>query len=184
MSNTRTILIEAALVLGFLATGIAAAGVAHANAAQSASAQRSDVQINSKVLIERKETDASGRETVKLFTPSEVKVVPGDQLVFVNEYKNTANTPFTGFIVNNPIHSAVSFSSVSENWALVSVDGGKSFGKLAALTVMDKVIAEDGTETMEKRPAQPKDVTHIRWVFDKPIAAGSSGELRFRGIVK
>ena len=83
MSNTRTVLIEAALVVGFLATGIAAAGVAHANAPQSTSAQRSDVQINSKVLIERKQTDASGRATLQAeltwtFPMAFAEVITGD----------------------------------------------------------------------------------------------------------
>jgi hypothetical protein len=30
----------------------------------------------------------------------------------------------------------------------------------------------------------PADVTHIRWIFAQPIAAGSGGQLSFRGTVK
>jgi len=181
MPNKRTILVEAALVFGVLATGIAAAGAAHA---QTVAPQRSNVKIESKILVERSAKDASGKEITKTFKPSEVKVVPGDKLVFVNSYQNTATSAFSGFVVNNPIHSAVTFTDVSESWALVSVDGGKSYGKLTGLTVTDKATGEDGVEKNINRPAQPKDVTHIRWAFAKPIAPGASGEVRFRGVVK
>ena len=97
----------------------------------------------------------------------------------------------SGFVVNNPIHSAVSFVEVAQDWALVSVDGGKSFGKLDALTVA--VVSEETeasdtasevSEGSSNRAAQPSDVTHIRWAFSNAIAAGASGELVFRGIVK
>jgi hypothetical protein len=42
------------------------------------------------------------------------------------------------------------------------------------------VVAADGTS----RAAVPADVTHIRWSFSQPIAAGSGGELSFRGVVE
>jgi hypothetical protein len=34
------------------------------------------------------------------------------------------------------------------------------------------------------RAATPDDVTHIRWSFAQPIAAGRAGQLSFRGVVK
>lgn len=182
MPNKRTILLEAAMVVGVLATGIAAAGVAHAQS-QSAPAQASNIKIESKILVERIEKDTDGKDIVKTFSPSQVKVVPGDRLVFVNAYRNTASTSFSGFVVNNPIHSAVAFSGVEEDWAVVSVDGGKTFGQLDSLTV-GETIEEDGVEQMTQRPAKPADVTHVRWAFKNPIAAGASGEVRFRGTVK
>ncbi len=50
------------------------------------------------------------------------------------------------------------------------------WGQLADLTVP----MADGT----RRPAQPADVTHVRWAFQKPIPAGATGKLIFRGVVK
>ncbi len=38
----------------------------------------------------------------------------------------------------------------------------------------------DGT----RRAAQPADVTHVRWAFQKPIPVGGTGKLMFRGVVK
>ncbi len=189
MSSKRTILIEASLVIGILMTGMAAAQAAHAAplqaTIQAAPDPRANVKIESKVLVERSETSSAGTVTKKLHDPSDVKVIPGDKLVFVNTYRNTGSTAVTGFVVNNPVHAAVTFTGVAEDWALLSVDGGKNFGKLTALTVTDitQESAETGSSSMT-RAALPSDVTHIRWTFDKAIAANASGELRFYGLVK
>ncbi|MEP3225447.1 MAG: hypothetical protein ABJO01_05690 [Parasphingorhabdus sp.] len=188
MSNVKAILIEVALVIGMLTTGIAAANAAHAApllfAIQSAD-PRANVKIESKVLVERTEEDAAGQLTIKLYNPADVKVIPGDKLVFVNSYKNTGSTAVTGFVVNNPVHPAVAFSEVMEDWAVLSVDGGKNFGKLTELQITETVEAAEGAaSTTVTRAAQPIDVTHIRWTFDQAIAAGASGELRFSGLVR
>lgn len=195
MSAKRTILVEAALVIAVLTTGITAAGIVHAApisaAVQGATDPRANVKIESDVKVERTEKDASGNDQVTLHTPSDVKVIPGDKLLFVNAYRNTGATPVTGFVVSNPIHPAVTFTEVSENWAVVSVDGGKSFGKLTDLTVAitpdataDKTDAATTEPVALTRAAQPSDVTHIRWVFADAIPGGASGKLQFRGVVK
>ncbi len=185
MSSKRTIIFEAALVIGVLATGLTAAQAAHAAPLQAvlqAADAKANVKIDSKVLVERTEPNAAGEIQTKLYNPSDVKVIPGDRLVFVNTYHNRGVTPVTGFVVNNPIHAAVTFSNVQEEWATVSIDGGKNFGKLTEFTVTEN---DTGVESVSiTRAAQPSDVTHIRWTFDKAIAAGASGELRFSGVVK
>lgn len=188
MSSKRTILVEAAIVVSVLTAGMAAAQAAYANPLQAAmqtADPRANVKIESKILVERTEQDASGQEVTKLYNPSDVKVIPGDKLVFVNTYRNTGSTAVTGFVVNNPVHAAVTFTGVSEDWAELSVDGGKNFSELTKLTVTETV--NEGVETKSTgitRAAQMKDVTHIRWIFDNAIAANASGELRFSGVVK
>lgn len=188
MSSKWTIFIEAAIVVGVLTAGMATAQAAHAGplqAAIQAADPRANVKIESKVLVERTEQDAAGQAVPKLYAPGEVKVIPGDKLVFVNTYRNTGSTPVTGFVINNPVHAAVSFVDVAELWAMLSVDGGKSFGELSGLTVTEIAGAETELKGASiTRAAQPSDVTHIRWTFDNPIAAGASGELRFSGVVK
>jgi hypothetical protein len=57
----------------------------------------------------------------------------------------------------------------------VSVDGGKSWGKLAALTIANA----DGSI----RPAAHSDVTHVRWVLET-IAAGAQGRLTYPAIIR
>ena len=197
MSVKRSILFETALVAVVLTTGIIASSAAHATpmnaAAQAAADLRSNVKIESLAQVERTEKDAEDNDVSKLYSPSDVKVIPGDRLVFTNSYRNTGSVPVTGFVVNNPIHPAVSFIAVEEQWAEVSVDGGKNFGKLTELTVPleapqsnenESQTGGDETPVVTTRAAQPSDVTHIRWAFSKAIAAGASGKLRFRGVVK
>lgn len=196
MSNIRKILIEAAMVTGVLMAGLTASQAANATplslAIQSAATDpRADVKIDSKIMVERTDASESGKTVTKLVDPATVKVIPGDKLLFINTYRNTGDSAVTGFVVNNPVHSAVALIEVVEDWALVSVDGGKNFGKLSDLSVTETVAAapeEDADETaapvQTTRPAVASDVTHIRWVLASPIAPGASGELRFRGVVK
>jgi uncharacterized repeat protein (TIGR01451 family) len=181
MSNIRIILLEAALVAGVLMTGLSVSQVAYA-APVSASLQdaatdpRADVKIDSSIMVERIKETETGVTLTTLLDPAKVKVIPGDQLLFTNRYSNSGQNDVTGFVVNNPVHKAVTFVEAQEDWALVSVDGGQNFGKLSELTVID---AEQAS-----RPATAADVTHIRWVLPSPIAPGASGELHFRGTVK
>lgn len=196
MSNIRKILIEAAMITGVLMAGLTASQAANATplslAIQSAATDpRADVKIDSKIMVERTDASESGKTVTKLVDPATVKVIPGDKLLFINTYRNTGDTAVTGFVVNNPVHSAVALIEVVEDWALVSVDGGKNFGKFSDLSVTETVAAapeEDADETaapvQTTRPAVASDVTHIRWVLASPIAPSASGELRFRGVVK
>jgi len=181
MSNIRIILLEAALVTGVLMTGLSVSQVAYA-APLSASLQataadlRADVKIDSSILVERTEASDTGVTLTTLLDPATVKVIPGDRLLFTNSYRNSGQNDVTGFVVNNPVHKAVTFVEALEDWAQVSVDGGQNFSKLSELSVIDA--------KQVSRPATASDVTHIRWVLPSSIAPGASGELRFRGTVK
>lgn len=150
----------------FIATLALATAPAAALAAQN-------VSLDSEVLVERVKTDAQGKRVVTLEAPK--VVTPGDRLVFALSYRNGGAQPAADFVVSNPIPSAVAFDG-AEGAADVSVDGGKSWGRLAAL----KVRQADGTF----RPAVAADVTDVRWAFTQAIPAGGSGKLNFRGIVK
>lgn len=192
MSNLRMILIEAAMIAGVVTAGLSVSQSAHASslsaAVQAAGTDpRADIKIDSKIMVERTAESESGKMVTKLLDPATVKVIPGDTLLFINTYRNTGKNAVTGFVVNNPVHSAVALVEVVEDWALVSVDGGKNFGKLSELTVTADSPAAEGEEERSEpksRPAKASDVTHIRWVLASPIAPGASGDLRFRGIVK
>jgi uncharacterized repeat protein (TIGR01451 family) len=142
--------------------------------APAAAAAAEEVSLSSEVFVEKIVADAKGGSKTVREAPK--VVTPGDKLVFVLSYKNQGAQPATGFTVTNPLPASVGFAAVEDAGAAVSVDGGKSWGQLAAL----KVALADGSS----RPATAADVTHIRWSFAQPIAAGSSGQLSFRAVVK
>jgi uncharacterized repeat protein (TIGR01451 family) len=133
-----------------------------------------NVSLTSKVFVERVKPGADGKPVA---VREELGIVtPGDKLVFVLGYHNGGAEPATGFTLTDPIPPSIAFVGSDDQSAIVSVDGGKSWGALASL----KVVQADGSS----RPAVAADVTHIRWSFSRPIAAGSRGELSFRGVVE
>jgi len=132
------------------------------------------VALANDVFVERVTTDMQGKQRILLEEPK--VVVPGDRLVFVLNYRNAGAQPADKFVITNPLPDAVRFADAGDTRPLVSVDGGQAWGQLDELTVAQP----DGT----RRPAQPADVTHLRWAFQKPIPAGATGKLMFRGVVK
>ena len=143
-------------------------------ASSSAALAADPVSLTSEVLVEHVKQQADGSSKVVREAPG--VVTPGDKLVFLLSYRNGGGEPASGFIVTNKIPDQIAFSGGESEGAIVSVDGGKSWGPLASL----KIANADGS----MRPATQDDVTHIRWSFAQPIAAGRAGQLSFRGVVK
>ena len=168
----------AAALAGAACFGSLAAYAAPANA-QTADAAR--VVLVSDALIERTEIGADGKEKSTLKKPADVIITPGDRVVFTLKYKNQGALPATAFRATNPMPAPVQFVSVLEDWAEVSVDDGKAWGKLSDLKVQAK--AADGL-TDVVRAAAVEDVTHVRWVFANAIPPGGEGTLSYRGVVK
>ncbi|MFM2410820.1 MAG: hypothetical protein RL481_1648 [Pseudomonadota bacterium] len=165
---------SAALIGSALFGSLLAAGSARAQTANQ-------VIINSEAQIERTETMRDGKERVIYKKPGEVIVVPGDKVVFTLKYANVGGSPATGFTATNPMPGPVQFLTATEDWAEVSVDGGKSWGVLSSLTV--KIAAAEG-QPEGTRAATAEDVTHVRWVFRNPIAPGAKGAISYRGMIK
>lgn len=151
------------------------------SSAHAQEAAQSQVSLSSEVFIERTEIDADGNEQIMLKTPKDVVVIPGDRLKFILSYSNNTGQDVTGFKATNPIPSAVAFIDAREDWAQVSVDGGKNWGKLEDLTVETR---DESAGTIVTRAASNLDVTHVRWVFNDSIANGAKGELSYNGTVK
>jgi hypothetical protein len=175
----KKIIIALALTAPFAASGTtgfaqAVKVPAPAPAGPAALAAPSAVVLVGKTFVVKQTTDAQGHKKNNLVVPT--TVVPGDALVLMQEYRNPGSKPNTNFVINLAIPGAVSFTGIEQPWALVSVDGGKSFGQLATL----KAPKGDGT----MRPAQPGDVTHVRWTFAQPIPAGGTGRVMYYGVVK
>jgi hypothetical protein len=137
-----------------------------AHAAENPIALSSTVKLE-KVLVE------NGQEKKVLVEPK--VVVPGDKLLFVTGYRNNTAQRVDNFVVTNPLNSAVQLTPESAAKLSVSVDGGKSFGALASLSVSD---AQGNA-----RPAQTGDVTHVRWTVPA-IVPGGEGSLSFHATVR
>ena len=135
-------------------------------------APQGGVQLSSNVMVE-KTVSVGGREQVELQKPT--KVLPGDRLIFQTDYRNGGAQPATQFVVTNPIPAAVAWTGEASPGAVESVDGGKSYAPFNQL----KVKGADGA----LHPAQPADVTHIRWTLAS-IAPGASGLVKYRGMVR
>ncbi len=164
----------AALLGSAMLGSLVAAGTARAQSA-------SPVSIVSEAQIERTEIGKDGKELIVRKKPNEVVVVPGDKVVFTLSYANNGTTPAAGFRATNPMPAPVQFLAAMEDWAEVSVDGGKNWGKLSTLSVPVKA---DASRTDSVRPASVEDVTHVRWVFGSAIAPGAKGTVSYRGVIK
>jgi uncharacterized repeat protein (TIGR01451 family) len=179
---TRILKLDAFYAAALVAAAGIGSTIAFAAPANAQSAAKSDVvALSSEAWIERMETAVDGRERAVLKNPTDVVVVPGDKVLFTLKYANTGRVPANGFRATNPMPSAVQFDSVAEDWAEVSVDNGKNWGKLSTLTI--RYQAADGTGATS-RPANAQDVTHVRWVLTESIAPGASGLVSYRGVIK
>lgn len=143
-------------------------------AAPEAASAASPIALSSAVFVEKDIADAQGRRSIVLEAPR--IVTPGDRLVFMLRYRNKGNRPAADFVVTNPLPQAVSYQGTPDSGAIVSVDGGASWGTLGQLRIRER--------NGNSRGARPEDVTHVRWTLKQAIPAGSTGQLMFRGIVK
>lgn len=120
--------------------------------------------------------DESG-ETVTNLVPAD-KVAPGDTVVYALEYANGASDPADNVKLTMPVPAEVSYLENSATTDGVSVsfsaDGGERFASRGDLTV-----SVDG----EPREALSGDITHVRWVFEEPIAGGATGKVSYRAVL-
>ncbi|WP_425231035.1 hypothetical protein [Sphingomonas sp.] len=130
------------------------------------------VALSSDVKVEKTQL-VDGRQQVVLAPAAHV--LPGDRLVLRTTYRNTGAAAATRFVVTNPVPAAVAWTGDGSTGVEASIDGGRTFGALAAL----RVRGANGIA----RPAIPADVTHLRWTLAS-IAPGGAGQLSYRGVVR
>ncbi len=152
MKTHRHVLLAACVMM--LGSGVAAPAFA-----------RGTVALKGDVKVVRQVAE-NGKTVEKLEDPNQV--LPGDRLVFTTRYTNGSDKQVDDFVVTNPLPSPVKLAKVDS--FEVSVDGGKTFGALAAL----RAAGADG----KPRAAELGDVTHVRWRVAS-IAPGASGEVKY-----
>ena len=136
----------------------------------AAAAQERPIKLQSDVKLVRQAPQGDAPELV-----AAEGVVPGDTLVFTTSYRNEGTSAISDFVIVNPVPSDLILTDEAAGATEVSVDGGKNWGPLTALTV----VKEDG----EKRPATAQDITHMRWVFSS-VAPSQTGEVQFSARVR
>ena len=144
--------------------------------AEPAIAATDPLTLVNKQLLD-KVTTTGGKVTHQIVDPSVTHdmVVPGSHIVVVLEYHNNLNQPIDNFEYKDPLPAPLMLADESADQFDVSVDGGKTFGKLSTLVVTD---ARGG-----RRAAQASDVTTVKLVIPQ-IAAGASGKIEFHAIVR
>ena len=139
-------------------------------AAPAAAAQEKPVALESQVQLLRPAEDGGEPQLVE-----PANVVPGDTLVFTTRFHNEGAAPVTDFVVINPVAPSLELTAEAAGQTDVSVDGGKAWGPLAQLTVVD--------ETGQERAATREDITHLRWTFAQ-IQPGETGRVQFIASVR
>jgi uncharacterized repeat protein (TIGR01451 family) len=142
--------------------------------------QTSTIQLTSVAEVEVTEKNAQGEKEVKRKEAALAKVVPGDLVIFTTRYVNTGKQPAGNVTVMNPVPEHMTYvdKSAEGKGARIdySIDGGKTYGSPAKLTVTD------GQGRV--RPALATDYTHVRWVLIAPLAPGGTGSVSFRAQLK
>lgn len=141
-------------------------------AAQAASAET--MQLKSAVYQDVEVVAADGSRQIQRVPAA--KVVPGTAVTYVISYHNAGSEPASAVAITNPVPAQLEFVAASGAEPLVSVDGGNHYAALATLTV----AAADG----QLRPAQPADVTHVRWTLTAAVKPGAEGQVSYQAKLK
>lgn len=144
----------------------------------SISAHAADaVEVKNIAEVEVEVVDSKGNKTLKR-QPVD-KVVPGTEVIYTTTYKNLIAKPVGNIVINNPVPANTAYKSGSAIGANTDISfsvDGKHFATPDKLTVKGK----DGKD----RPALASEYTHIRWAHKGELAAGKSGEVSFRTLIK
>lgn len=93
----------------------------------------------------------------------------GDRVVYLVNWFRTGGAG--AFTVSYPIPRTVYFEGSADGSEEVSLDGGRTWGKLDAMRVGGRL-------------ATPEDVTNVRWHISSNAAAKGSGEIAYSAIVR
>lgn len=141
--------------------------------------QKSPIELKSIAEVEVAATNAKGEKEVKRVDASKANVVPGDVVIFTNQYTNAGDKPATDVAIKNavPEHMVYVDGSAEGKGTRIefSADKGKTYGTPDKLTVIDAKGAA--------RKAAARDYTNIRWIVEK-LPAGGKGSVSFRAKVK
>ena len=93
----------------------------------------------------------------------------GDRVVTILAWRRLAGDG--AFTLTNPLPRAIAYQGSARDDEEVSVDGGRSWGKLGDLHAGSRI-------------ATPEDVTHVRWRVAAGHATRGQGQIAYSGIVR
>jgi hypothetical protein len=135
-------------------------------------AHAAPVAVANTVYVEREVAGGSGA-SARVLEPAR-SLRRGDRLVYVVSWR-APQSRGEHVTITNPLPRTIAYERSAGGNEDVSVDGGRTWGKLASLRVRDGAAWRDAT---------PQDVTHIRWNLPPQLALAGSGRLTWSGIVR
>lgn len=138
-------------------------------AAPAAAAPANPLELAGYVMREKVTIAPDGTRVSEWAAPD--VVVPGDRLMLGTRFANRGDAPIERVVVSNPVPESLVVAADADPALLVSVDGGKLWGRLADLAVTDPA-------TGQTRPAHAGDITNVRWILSA-LAPGAAGQLEF-----
>jgi len=136
------------------------------------------ITLESKAKIEKLVFNEEGMQELKSL-PAD-RVVPGDKVIFSNNYENITKSPVEKVVITNPVpeHMIYRAGTARGKGTIISfsVDKGQTYAQ------PEKLIISDAAGNL--LPAKASDYTHIRWAFAKPLQPGASGQVSFAAILK
>ena len=121
--------------------------------------------------------DATGAD-VLTFAPA-TEVEPGQQVRYSLAYSNEGPDPADSVSLVMPIPPEVTYLEASVAGApgtvTFSADNGQTFAIRNALMI---------GEAEKNRVANASEITHIKWVFDTPIAPAASGAISYMAVLE
>lgn len=134
-------------------------------ATATSAAAHTPVALDSAVFVERLQGDNS-----RSLEPAN-RLARGDRVVTILNWRRLGSSDAGrggSFTLVNPLPRAIAYQASANDSEEVSVDGGRTWGKL-------------GNLHYGQRLATPEDVTHVRW---RVTANKASGQIAYSGIVR
>ncbi|MEZ5737186.1 MAG: hypothetical protein R3E09_15540 [Novosphingobium sp.] len=122
-----------------------------------------NIAMDSAVYVER-----TGHGSMLHLEPAD-RLNRGDRVITILSWHRLGGDG--GFTITNPLPNAIAYQANAREDEQVSVDGGRSWGRLGSLRIGSRL-------------ATPEDVTHVRWRIPASSVAKGRGNIAYSGIVR
>lgn len=144
--------------------------------AQAYAQEQGHLNVTTTVQKEQVTLTDNGEREVQLVEAT--SVVPGDNVIYTITFRNVSEEPAENVVITNPVPDNLTYidgSAFGPGTVIeFSVDGGQTYGAADEL----KVPNNGGV-----RAARAEDFTHLRWVLQNDLAAGSQAFASFRAVL-